>query len=364
MELHTLGVDGGYTQRDVIEVARALTGWTVVPPNAGGERLRERAETPLAQRAGFVLQGDFVFRPGIHDAGEKTILGRTFPAGQGIDEGEHVLDLLAQSRAAARHLSLELATRYVSDAPPKPLVDRLTNVYLQTRGDIRAMIRAIAESPEFWSENALDAKIKSPFELVVSSLRALNADVVRPQPLLQWISRMGEPLYAYQQPTGYPDRAEQWVSAGSLLNRMNFGLQLASGRIPGVRFDLAAIGRNREPESADDALNTYASLLLPGRDLSRMMSQLTPMVHQMNLAGKIEAAASKTGSTTAMSGDAGVERSADSALAQPGRAADSPDGRSAGRARRAVRVRRNAAPPSMLQQVVGVILGSPEFQRR
>jgi uncharacterized protein (DUF1800 family) len=323
MELHTLGVDGGYTQKDVVEVARAFTGWTILPVQP---KAREAAETRLAraERAGglgFHQEGDFLFRADAHDAAAKTILGASFPAGRGIEDGEAVLDLLAANRATARHIATKIAVRFVSDHPSPALVDRLTDVYLKTGGDVRRLVAAVAESPEFWSRDAVGSKIKSPFELAASALRITSGDVIDPTELLKWLNRMGQPLYAYQAPTGYPDRAEAWVNTGSLLNRMNFGLQLAANRVKGVSIDLAALNSGHEPASREEALRTYAGLLMPGRDLNAALKLLGPMV-------------------------------ADPNLAKRGKLGDEPK----------QPVDRYA--PTPLEQVVGVILGSPEFQRR
>src|SRR5436305_11484984 len=181
MELHTLGVDGGYSQKDVVEVARAFTGWSVLPPGPA----RQQAEARLArvQRVGglgFQEQGDFLFRADIHDAGSKVVLGKTLPAGRGIEDGEQVLDLLAVQPATARHLATQLAARFVADQPPKALVDRLAAVYLESQGDVRQVLRALAGSPEFWSPEARGAKIKSPFELAASAIRAVNGALKDP----------------------------------------------------------------------------------------------------------------------------------------------------------------------------------------
>ncbi|HEY0554861.1 MAG TPA: DUF1800 domain-containing protein [Thermoanaerobaculia bacterium] len=363
MELHTLGVDGGYTQKDVVEVARAFTGWTILPAQP---KVREAAETRLAraQRAGglgFVQEGDFLFRADQHDAAAKTVLGASLPAGRGIEDGEAVLDLLAANPATARHISTKLAVRFVSDHPPQALVDRLTDLYLKTGGDVRRVVAAIAESPEFWRRDAVGAKIKSPFELAASALRITGGDVIDPSELFRWINRMGQPLYAYQAPTGYPDRAEAWVNTGSLLSRMNFGLQLAANRVKGVSVDLAALDGGREPASREDALRVYAALLMPGRDLDSAVKLLQPMVADPNLAKRVDQAAPK---------DAGK------AAAKADPAEDLLDGRPEKpmQGPRAVNVRGllgdepkqpvDRRPPSPLEQVVGVILGSPEFQRR
>lgn len=242
LELHTLGVDGGYTQKDVTEVARAFTGWTVLPV-AGREEVRRRLTrfermggVDFRERLGFEIEGQFLFRADAHDAGEKVILGRRFPAGRGIEDGEAVLDLVAAHPATARHLAAKLAVRFVSDQPSKELVDRLAQVYQTSGGDTRALLAAIASSPEFWQRENVGAKIKSPFELVTSALRSTGARVEDPRETLEWIAKIGQPLYGAPAPTGYPDRAEAWVSTGALLQRMNFGLELASGRVRGVEM--------------------------------------------------------------------------------------------------------------------------------
>jgi len=383
MELHTLGVDGGYTQADVVQVARAFTGWTILPLQP---KAREAAENRLAraQRVGglgFREEGDFLFRADQHDAAEKTVLGTRFPAGRGIEDGEGVLDLLAAHQATARHLATQLAVRFVSDHPPQALVDRLTGVYLQTGGDVRRMLTAIVDSPEFWSRDAVGAKIKSPFELAASALRATGGEIIDPRELLRWITRMGQPLYAYQAPTGYPDRADAWVSSGSLLNRMNFGLQLAANRVKGVSVDLPLLNQGHEPESREQALTLYAAYLMPGRDLTATLKLLGPLVTDPNLAKKVDQAAPADAATSkgkaARKSDpaedlvyGGSEMSAMSAAGVAGGGGAVAPARGIG----AIKVRGKLGdepkpvvdrrPPTPLEQVVGVILGSPEFQRR
>jgi uncharacterized protein (DUF1800 family) len=238
LELHTLGVDGGYTQDDVVAVARAFTGWTTYPPGPLRGEVEERIER--ARRfpdAGFVFEESFLFRADAHDAGGKTILGRRYPAGRGIEDGVEVLDQLARHPSTARHLATRLAVRFVADEPPAALVDRLAASYLASGGDLRRLMRELVESPELWSPDARHAKVKSPFELAASALRAVGAELRDPRPTLEWISRMGQPLYACQAPTGYPDHAEAWVNTGALVHRINFGAELAGGRIAGVDLD-------------------------------------------------------------------------------------------------------------------------------
>jgi len=243
LELHTLGVDGGYTQKDVVEVARAFTGWTIRAP----------------QR-----DPDFIFNARMHDPREKTVLGRKIDAG-GIRDGQEVLELLARHPNTARHLSLKLARRFVSDNPPQDLVQRMAQTFLKTDGDIRAVLRTMLDSPEFWSPEAYRAKIKTPFELVASAARAVGGDADVSAMLVQWTGRIGQPLYQYQAPTGYPDTAESWVNTGALLNRLNFSLALAGNRLPGVRVDTAALlGATQSADSAA-TLEKAIEVLLGGQ---------------------------------------------------------------------------------------------------
>jgi uncharacterized protein (DUF1800 family) len=243
MELHTLGVEGGYTQKDVQEVARCLTGWTVDRPR---------------QTTGFM------FRSFMHDNGEKTVLGQKIPAGGGIKDGEMVIDILAHHPSTAKFISTKLVRRFVSDTPPQSLVDRVTAVYTKTDGDIREMLRTILTSPEFNSKEAYRAKIKSPFELAVSAIRALGADVNFPLQTAQFIGKMGQPLYLYQAPTGYPDRADQWVNTGSLLERLNFGLALSTNKLRGTAFDVKRAIGNVEMSDRQRVMDHAIASLLNG----------------------------------------------------------------------------------------------------
>jgi uncharacterized protein (DUF1800 family) len=212
LELHTLGVDGGYIQRDVIEVARALTGWTMNP--------RQGAE--------------FVFRPEMHDADPKTVLGHRLAGGRGIEDGEEVLDLLARHPSTARLIARKLAVRFVSDDPPAALVERAAATFRRTDGDIRETVRTIVTSPEFFSRAAYRAKVKSPFELVASALRALGARADTTPRSAQMVAFLGAPIFGRQAPDGWPETGEAWMNAGAILNRINFGLALAAGRLPGA----------------------------------------------------------------------------------------------------------------------------------
>ena len=218
MELHTLGVDGGYSQQDVISVAKCFTGWTVRDPQNKPE---------------------FVFDPRIHDAAPKVVLGKKIKDG-GVRDGEKILDLLTAQKATAHHLSYELAEHFVSDQPPAALVDRMAKTFQKTKGDLRETMRTMIYSPEFWSRDSYRAKIKTPFELVASAARALGADVDAPTYLVGWVERIGEPLYRCQPPTGYKDDAATWVNTGALLSRLNFALTLATNKVRGASVDLTS----------------------------------------------------------------------------------------------------------------------------
>jgi uncharacterized protein (DUF1800 family) len=230
MELHTLGVEGGYTQKDVQEVARAFTGWTIFAPRGGGVYGDEGA----SGRA-----GTFVFNPRTHDSGEKLVLGRKIPSGGGMEDGERVLDILVAQPSTAKFIATKLCRFFVADDPSPALVSRVADAFHKSSGDVKTTLRAIFSSPEFNSAGARRAKIKTPFELAVSAIRTLGAETDARPALAQWVARMGEQLYGYQAPTGYPDAADYWVNTGALLERLNFSLALVSNRIPGTRVDLS-----------------------------------------------------------------------------------------------------------------------------
>jgi uncharacterized protein (DUF1800 family) len=220
LELHTLGVDGGYTQQDVINVARIFTGWSVRQPQQGG---------------------DFEFHDWAHDHGAKVVLGVTFAAGHGKDEGLRLLNLLANHPATMHHVSRKLCQRFVNDDPPDGCVDDAVAAWKRSDGDIREVLRAILHSPDFWAPVNLRAKVKSPLEFVVSAARAVGAYPDTTPRLAQVVARLGEPLYLHVAPDGYPEREEAWVNSGALLDRMNVAVALAAGRLPGAVVNLDAI---------------------------------------------------------------------------------------------------------------------------
>src|SRR5579864_8033695 len=221
MELHTLGVDGGYTQHDVTEVARCFTGWSIRAPREGS---------------------GFVFREGVHDNGPKVVLGHKIPAGGGIKDGLKVLDILAHHRSTARFISTKLAMRFVADNPPPSLIDKMAQTFQKKDGDLRAVMETMFNAPEFWSEGAYRVKLKSPLEMVASAVRALGADVDFSFALNQQLVQLGQPLYRKQEPTGYSNSGAEWVNSAALLARMNFAVALAANRIPGVKVDASRFG--------------------------------------------------------------------------------------------------------------------------
>jgi uncharacterized protein (DUF1800 family) len=261
MELHTLGVDGGYTQKDVTEVARAFTGWTIDRPQTDGH---------------------FIFRPAMHDTGEKIVLGHRIAAGGGRDDGERVIELLTHHPATARFVATKLVRRFVSDTPPPALVARVAGSYVSTGGDIPSMLRTIFESPEFYSEDAYRAKIKKPFEFVASAVRALggSTDAQGGMALARASAEIGEPLYQAQPPTGYADRGEVWVNAGALLARMNFALGLASGRYPHVSIALPTLVAGADPGSPAAVLDRLLVAIVADRAGPETRAVLTAQLRE------------------------------------------------------------------------------------
>ena len=242
MELHTLGVDGGYTQDDVINVAKAFTGWSIRQPRRDPE---------------------FFFEERLHDNSVKTVLGHKIHNG-GMKDGEEVLDVLARDPHTARHISFEMSQRFVSDNPPDALVDRMAQTFLKSDGDIREVLRTMIYSPEFWSREAYRAKIKTPFELVASATRAVGAEVEIPLMLVQWTTRIGQPLYQCEPPTGYSDKADAWVNTGALLSRMNFSLALTSNRLRGAQVNIDSLFGSETAADPHATLDRAIQLLLGG----------------------------------------------------------------------------------------------------
>ncbi len=248
MELHTLGVDGGYTQKDVTEVARVFTGWTVKRPRLGG---------------------DFTFDERMHDPGDKTVLGHRIKD-RGEKEGLDVLHMIARHPSTAHFVCNKLAVRFVSDNPPPALVDRMAHTFRKKDGDIREVPKTLFRSPEFWDQSVYRAKVKTPLEFVVSALRASDADVSDAALVARQLQKMGMPLYGMQPPTGYSMKADSWVNSSALLDRMNFALALARGSLKGVQVDSGRmVGTRAGP---DNVLATLEQNLLAG-DVSSQTHQ-------------------------------------------------------------------------------------------
>jgi uncharacterized protein (DUF1800 family) len=329
MELHTLGVGGGYTQQDVIEVAKCFTGWTIAQPYGGmGARARMAADgTP----------GEFVFDPRRHEPGPKTVLGHVIPEG-GMNEGLEVLQILANSPATAHFISQELAVRFVSDAPPPVLVNRMAATYLKTGGDISAVLETMFRSKEFWAPGVYRAKVKTPLEFLASAVRASDATVTNPLPLVQAMDRLGMPVWGMQTPNGYGWTAEDWVSSNGLLSRMNFALVLSGNKVNGTATDWGAVlggpaeaSAGTEKELEGDLLGQSAS----ERTRAAVMAEFT------NPTAQAQAAAGFVGSPAAGAGmQGGMVRAA---VVSP------------------VAIKQSEVP---LDTMAGLLMGSPEFQRR
>ncbi len=339
LELHTLGVNGGYTQRDVEEVAKCFTGWTIEKP----------AE-----------DGSFRFDPKRHEPGAKFVLGQVIPEG-GEDEGLAVLHLLASSPATAHLLSLQLAERFVSDTPPPALVDRMATAYLKSDGEIAAVLRVLYRSPEFWAPAVYEAKMKTPLEFVVSAVRASHAEISRPMPLVQVLNKLGMPLYGMATPNGYSWQSDAWVSSNALLNRMNFALTLSANKLQGTKPDWpGALGSLRSPlmhapesSAGDQGREQALEALLLGRPASLH-------THAAVLA--------EVNATAAPEGDAQARRDPGTRMAEVVPTGVMTTGQG-GRSPEVLPLTLPKGRPTDLPEggtaaMAGLLLGSPEFQRR
>ncbi|HEY3103950.1 MAG TPA: DUF1800 domain-containing protein, partial [Pyrinomonadaceae bacterium] len=355
MELHTLGVDGGYTQKDVQEVARCFTGWTIFAPRGAGVAAQAigdgRRLEMLRQNA-----GKFFFNARVHDDGEKMVLGHKIPAGGGVKDGLMVLDILAHHPSTAKFVATKLVRHFVSDNPPQALVDRVAQTYMKTDGDIREMLRTIFFSPEFNSTDAYRAKIKRPFELAISSVRTLGADTNGGPGFHQWIARMGQPLYGFQTPNGYADVAEDWVNTGALLERMNFALALASNRIPGTRVNLAQFMGDEKSMNKERLLDRFVTLIVGGEISAKTRESL---LKQLNDQITIPAMPAQTASAQAPENpfEVGFQRGN-----LPGPGADNQQQQQP-RPQQLASIN-PATIENPVVKIAGLILGSPEFQRQ
>ncbi len=344
LELHTMGVESGYTQKDIVEIARAFTGWTIADPRGyrlaaagkieGNENRRLARLERIAGVPETAESGEFYFNERWHDKGEKIVLGKKVTAG-GMEDGLQVLDILADHPATAKFIARKLAVKFVNDDPSEELVTRVAAAFTRSKGDIRATLRAIFTDKEFFSPANYRAKIKTPFELAVSSIRALGGETNAAPQLMQALRGLGETPYGYQAPTGYPDTAEDWVNTGALLNRMNFAVAVSSNRMRGTRVDLSGFRRADQKEVLEQAIAVILNNEVSDATRRSLAARMDQPLPDGNIADDAEDDADMT--------DSGVE---------PGR--------------RQVR-RANLLPPSgdpAVFKVVSLILGSPEFQRQ
>jgi uncharacterized protein (DUF1800 family) len=350
LELHTLGVDGGYTQQDVIEVARALTGWTLERGALGG--------------------GGFVFRRQTHDAGAKRILGVAFPAGRGVEEGEAVLDLLARHPSTARFIATKLARRLVSDSPPPALVARAAAVFTATNGDIREVVRVIVASPEFFAQSSWRSKVKSPFELVTSAMRAMGTAPDSTPRTAQMIARLGQPLYGHQAPNGWPEVGDAWMNTGAILNRINFGMALAGDVRPRAALPQWPLASSLASAPREAQVDGVVQAMLGGAVSSDTRQVLLTGSHPMMEAAR---AADTLGiddpaeQRPAMGSGARAGRASRGDRALPIAEAQRVAAREAIRPTGGGTLSQLFAKPANVTgfaQVVGLALGAPEFQRR
>ena len=334
MELHTLGVNGGYTQSDVTELARALTGWGVKPMYEEGPLAKRFSNATPDQllRRGLQVEDCFLFSADKHDQNTKTILGKTFPANGGYNEGMEALSMLASHPATARFIATKLATKFIADEPPTAVIEEMTKTFIASKGDIKEVLLSMVMHPGFWAKAKEKEKIKSPFELAVSAVRATGTEVVAPYQVFTWSEKMGQKFYFYQAPTGFPDRASYWINTGSLLNRMNFGMAIAAQKIPGFKTNLLQLNQNHEPESVEEALQIYTKLLLPVANQKENSERIMSIVRAQNIDQKI---------ASATNDNSGKQDMQNGAMAQ-----------------------QDNTPLKTMAQVVGVIIGSPAFQRK
>ena len=347
MELHTLGVDGGYSQQDVTEAARVLTGWSIERPNESAA---------------------FRFNPLVHDAGAKTVLGATFPAGQGVAEGERLLDMLAHHPSTAKFIATKLSLRFVSDTPSAALVARATATFLRTDGDLREVVRTIVTSDEFFSEAAWRAKVKSPFEVVVSALRAMDAGVDTTARSAAIVARLGQGIYQHQAPNGWPETGDGWINTGAILNRINFGMALASGSVPGVKVRSWPLFAGLDTMSREAQVDGVVRALLGGDVSADMRTIMLSGDHPMLERARAQAAATPDSSDATSAISSGemqaMQRTTPERSATTGTAISTDRGTRLARGMGpGVRFNGSGAPEG-LAQIIGLAIGSPEFQRR
>ena len=346
MELHTLGVDGGYTQKDIVEVAKAFTGWTIADPRgyrraaAASIKGTENKRLDRIQRMAGVPDdtesGEFYFNERWHDKSEKLILGQKVNEG-GIKDGLKVIDILVKHPSTAKFIARKLAVKFVNDNPSEALVGRVASAFSKSNGDIKTTLRALFTDKEFFAPENYRAKVKTPFELAVSSIRALGADTNGGPAMVAMLNKLGEIPYGYQAPTGYPDTAEDWVNTGALLERLNFAVAVASNRIPGTRVDLKAFDNKDKVKILNSAIAQILDNDISEATRSTLLKQVDQPLPEVK---------------------AGVEQKDD---------VEVPNMRNPGQQGRGANRQARLLPPSgnpEVFKVVSLVLGTPEFQRQ
>lgn len=343
LELHTLGVNGGYTQKDVTEVARIFTGWSVVPlyKNSAYRKTFDKARKYNIEKLGFIIDGDFLYRANRHDDSSKTVLNYQFPENGGYEEGIQLLKQLAVHPSTAKFICTKIATRFVSDHPSTNLIEKMTDTYLKFDGNIEKVLITMVNDTEFWSDTVMRKKVKTPFEFVISSLRATNAEIKNPYQLYNWCSNMGQRFYNYQAPTGFPDRASFWINTSSLLSRMNFGIAYASNKLVGIKMDSSLVNSNYEPESIEVAIHNFSELILPEVNSDKNFNRILKLTKDTEVVNKIEA---KTNTLLSVDhsnpSNENIETNSNKAITT------------------------NQDRNNKLSQIIGLLIGSPEFQNR
>jgi len=347
MELHTLGVDGGYSQKDIVEVAKCFTGWTIADPRgyrraaaATIQGTEDRRMGRLQRQFGVpddVESGEFYFNSQWHEGGSKTVLGQKVDEG-GIKDGLKVIDLLVSQKATARYIARKLAVKFVSDTPSEALVGRVADAFQKSKGDIKTTLRTLFADKEFFAAENYRAKIKSPFELAVSSIRTLGGSTNASPAMLAMLNKLGEVPYGYQAPTGYPDTAEDWVNTGALLERLNFAVAVASNRIPGTRVDLKGYQSTDKAQVLDRAIAEILDGDISAATKSNLLKQLEQPLPTVKAGEEI--------------GDAGLNVPTMRDAGQQG-----------GRQNRQARLLDPTGNPEVFK-VVSLVLGTPEFQRQ
>lgn len=347
MELHTMGVDSGYTQKDIVEVARAFTGWTIADPRgyrrAAAGMIQGEEEKRLARlqrQAGVpddIESGEFYYNDRWHDKDAKTFLGQKIDSG-GVNDGLKVIDILVKQPATAKFIARKLAVKFVNDNPSEALVGRIADAFSKSKGDIKTTLRALFSDKEFFAPENYKAKIKTPFELAVSSVRALGGNTNASPQMIAMLNKLGEVPYGYQAPTGYPDTAEDWVNTGALLERLNFAVAIASNRIPGTKVDLKGFDTAERGKVLEQAIDRILHGEISEGTKASLFKQLEKPLPEVKAGNELD----------------------DSPEEVPNMQAQ---GQQGGRGNRQARLLDPSGDPEVFK-AVSLVLGTPEFQRQ